>query len=883
MPDVFDRLKAALSSRYAIEREIGSGGMATVYLAEDLKLHRKVALKVLKPDLAAALGPERFLQEIEIAAGLHHPHILPLHDSGDADGFLYYVMPYEEGQSLREKLAKEGELPIAEAVRILRDVADALSHAHKHSVVHRDIKPDNVMLSDRHALVADFGVAKAVSEATGRHKLTTEGMALGTPAYMAPEQAAADPHVDHRADIYALGAVAYELLTGRPPFTGTAQQEILSAHVMQTPEPVTKYRASVPPQLEQLVMKCLEKKAADRWQTAEELIPQLEALTTPSGGLTPTGTVPTGAVRGSGLSPAAIAVVIATIVVLVAGVTWVLLGRRGSTPIIVGQTTQVTFDPGVELDPAISPDGRRVAYVAGPMGQRHIFLRSVAGGRAVDLTAGLPGNHRMPKWSPDGTQILFAAPGGTYLVPELGGIAGKIIDSYATGAAWFPDGQRIAYSVGGEIRVAYLDGRESEDVVDDFEPHSVALSSDGSLLAYVSGNSGYVVVNTYIGNVAPSALRALVMPDGTPVTLTENQRVYQSPVWLPEGDGILYISDEGGARDIYQLSLDAAGAVAGPPIRLTTGLEALTMSISADGRLLAYSEFRYEANIWSIPIPSSGMASVSAATQITTGNQAIEGMSVSPDGRWLVFDSNRRGNQDIYLMELPDGEPQQLTDDPADDLVPSWSPDGEEIVFYSFRHGSRDLFVMAADGSSEVRLTDDPAQERYPDWSPDGNSIVFQSDKSGSHNLWVLSREGDGRPWGDARQLTDDGGAQPRWSPSGAWIAYQSGGTATKIAPDGGEPVVLGDDELPTRGITAVFPEWSRDGSEVYFKTRDSVGVAGFWTFPVSGGSPRQLVVLDDPILRSVRPEFTTDGTRFFFTMSRQESDIWVMELEVGR
>jgi len=201
-------------------------------------------------------------------------------------------MPYVDGQSLRDKLSKEGELPVAEAVRILRDVVEALSHAHKHNVVHRDIKPDNVMLSDRHALVTDFGIAKAVSEATGREQLTTAGVALGTPAYMAPEQAAADPHIDHRADIYAVGAVAYELLTGRPPFTGNTQQEVLAAHVTQTPDPITRYRDSVPSAIERLVMKCLEKKAADRWQSAEELLPQLEALATPSGGVTPTGTMP---------------------------------------------------------------------------------------------------------------------------------------------------------------------------------------------------------------------------------------------------------------------------------------------------------------------------------------------------------------------------------------------------------------------------------------------------------------------------------------------------------------------------------------------------------------------------------------------------------------
>ena len=325
MTDALSRLKTALSDRYTIERELGRGGMATVYLAEDQKHHRKVAVKVLRPELAAALGAERFHQEIEIAARLHHPHILPLYDSGDTDGFLYYIMPFEEGQSLRDKLAKEGELPITEAVRILRDVVDALAHAHKHNVVHRDIKPDNVMLSERHALVTDFGVAKAVCEATGRQQLTTEGVALGTPTYMAPEQAAADPHIDHRADIYAVGAVAYELLTGRPPFLGTTPQMILSAHMTDSPEPVSKYRESVPPALEQLVLKCLEKKAADRWQTADELLPQLETLATPSGGMTPTATLPVGSPKTGWKVTATIGSVAVVIAVVIAA--W--LGSTG--------------------------------------------------------------------------------------------------------------------------------------------------------------------------------------------------------------------------------------------------------------------------------------------------------------------------------------------------------------------------------------------------------------------------------------------------------------------------------------------------------------------------------------------------------------------------
>ena len=292
MAEFLARLQSALADRYTIERELGAGGMATVYLAHDLRHDRQVALKVLRQELTAALGAERFHREIQIAAKLQHPNILPLLDSGEAAGLLYYAMPYVEGQSLRERLAREGALPVPDTVRILRDVVDALTEAHAHGVVHRDIKPENIMLRGRHALVTDFGVAKAVSEATGRQTLTTAGVALGTPAYMAPEQASADPHLDHRVDIYAVGAVAYELLTGRPVFMGTTPQMVLSAHVTEAPQPITRHREAVPRALEALVMRCLAKQPADRWQSAEELLPQLEALATPSGGITPAETQP---------------------------------------------------------------------------------------------------------------------------------------------------------------------------------------------------------------------------------------------------------------------------------------------------------------------------------------------------------------------------------------------------------------------------------------------------------------------------------------------------------------------------------------------------------------------------------------------------------------
>jgi serine/threonine-protein kinase len=282
MTDQLDRLKSALADHYSVERELGSGGMATVYLARDLKHQRRVALKVLHPQLAATVGAARFVREVSIAANLTHPHILPLHDSGQTGPFLYYVMPYIEGESLRERLGREGKLSVAEATRIMHQVADALSYAHSRGIVHRDIKPENIMLTGRNAVVADFGIAKALSEASdttqtdGLGSLTTVGIVIGTPAYMAPEQAMGEPGVDHRVDIYSWGAVAYEMLTGNRPFEGRTQQEILSAQITQTPDPITRADVAEASALTEVISKSLEKNAADRWQSVEDFLPRLE-------------------------------------------------------------------------------------------------------------------------------------------------------------------------------------------------------------------------------------------------------------------------------------------------------------------------------------------------------------------------------------------------------------------------------------------------------------------------------------------------------------------------------------------------------------------------------------------------------------------------------
>src|SRR5512141_779289 len=265
-----DRLRAALAERYRIEREIGRGGMATVYLAEDLKHHREVAIKVLDPELAAGLGHTRFLREIEIAAGLSHPHILPLYDSGESGGFLYYVMPFVEGESLRTRLDREKQLSIPDAFAIGRAVASALSHAHSLGIVHRDIKPENILFAAGQAVVTDFGIARAVGVAGGE-QLTRTGMAIGTPAYMSPEQSAGERDLDARSDVYALGCVLYEMLAGQAPFTGPTAQAVLARHAVDPVPPLRTVRQAIPPSLEAVVLRALAKTPADRFRTADEM------------------------------------------------------------------------------------------------------------------------------------------------------------------------------------------------------------------------------------------------------------------------------------------------------------------------------------------------------------------------------------------------------------------------------------------------------------------------------------------------------------------------------------------------------------------------------------------------------------------------------------
>ena len=373
-----DHLTTSLADRYRIERELGHGGMATVYLAEDLRHHRQVAVKVLRPELAAVIGAERFLAEIKTTANLQHPHILPLFDSGEAGGSVFYVMPFVEGESLRSRISKEHQLPVDEAIRIASEVADALEYAHGHGVVHRDIKPENILIHGGHALVADFGIALAVSRSDGGTRMTETGMSLGTPHYMSPEQAMGEREITARSDVYALGCVLYEMLTGDPPFTGSTAQAIVARVMTETPRSLTLQRHTIPPHVEAAVITALEKLPADRFASAAKFA---EALTHPELAR-PADTRATMVAR-PGASQLGRARVVGALPWVVAGLgfgaaAWTWLRPAPVQPVAryrIGLEAGQALQNGQGPRLAISPDGGRFVYVGPGEGGGQLWLR----------------------------------------------------------------------------------------------------------------------------------------------------------------------------------------------------------------------------------------------------------------------------------------------------------------------------------------------------------------------------------------------------------------------------------------------------------------------------------------------------------------------------
>jgi len=578
----------------------------------------------------------------------------------------------------------------------------------------------------------------------------------------------------------------------------------------------------------------------------------------------------------------------AVAVVLAGAAVALLLGRRGDT-LVPGATQRVAFDGALELDPAISPDGKIVAYASDVGGEMRLYVRQGAAGRPVPITQSVPGYHRWPRWSPDGSRIVFNAERSIYVVPAFGGTAQPLVRSPGAGwvahPAWSPDGRELAY-VQNDTMFATDLASGARRMITDTAGFSPAWSPDGEWIAFASGNAAFVFGATSygsplnLGNVAPSSIWVVPATGGAPVRVTDDAALNVSPAWLPDGGGLLFVSDRNGNRDIYRVRLDPAGRPATPE-QLTTGLDAQTITVAADGRRLAYSVFHYSANVWAADAAGDRPVSVSEARPLTSGAQIIEGLALSPDGAWLAYDTDLNGNQDIYKMPLAGGEAVQLTSDPRNDFVSGWSGNGRELAFYSFRRGTRRVQVMPADGGRSVEVAETPSNQRSPDWSPDGRMLAFGAGEPGEHQIYVASRGADSA-WAAPRPITSrpgGGAGSPRWAPDGRQIAFRDDEGIWLVSPDGGEPRPLVRYGGPNESKAEVL-QWSRDGRTLYYKAFDPSGRSVIAAVPAAGGAVREIIRFDDPLRQSTRPEFATDGQRFLFTIGTRVSDVWEMTLD---
>ena len=892
------RLRTALSDRYRIERELGQGGMATVYLGHDLKHDRDVAIKVLHPDLGAALGAERFLTEIKTTAKLQHPHILPLLDSGDADGLLYYVMPLATGETLRARLERERQLPIEDAVRIGIEVADALHAAHMLGIIHRDIKPENILLQGGHALVADFGIALAVQQAGGQ-RMTQTGLSLGTPQYMSPEQAMGDRAVDARSDIYALGAVCYEMLVGQPPFTGATVQTIVARVMTERPAAIQPVRDTVPAPLEAAILRALAKLPADRYPTAAAFG---AALAAPQTATIPIRVAAAPSRRASGLLLVGLA---AAAIGLGAG--WLLWSGKQNGGVATGRITRITADEGLEIQPAISPDGKMLAYAAGNSLRVRLYLKPVGGGRAVPLTSegastvpdsiglgpergqldrGIPGSQQEPRWSPSGNSILFRANGGVDTVAVgLGGGTPVTVISGAQGpvasATWSPDGRRIAF-VRRDSLMSYTIANGETRFLAKNNGKECSWSPRNDWIACVDPRN-YSAIGFSMGNIGPSAILLVPVDGGTPIRLTDIATMNASPVWSPDGRRLYFISNRDGQRDIYYVAIGRGGHPDGEVHRLTTALDAAALSLSRDGGRLAYSVYTPQANVWSVPVLPSGVATSAMATQVTFGHQLVESLSLTPDGRTLFLDADRKGDSDIWRLDLEKGEPEAMTSDVADEFGGVLSPDGRRLAYYSYREGSNRGIIMVKpmDGGPLQQVNTSESYGIFPEWSPDGKGLTWGCRDAPPRGGCLATQDSAGR-WRVERQavLRTNGSPDGRWwtLPWRGYLGARDRDSAWIWPADGSAGRLLYVRRTMTDpSITEL--QWGRDSKNLFFRSRDQAGRSLFWSLPVEGGPARLVARLDDPARPSYRLDFATDGRRIYFTVNDRQSDISVVEL----
>lgn len=864
---------------YEIIGIAGIGGMGQVYRARDPRLKRTVAIKMLPAFVHDSRRIARFEQEATLLASLNHPNIGAIHDVAEVDGERYLVLEFVEGPTLAERL-QSGPIPVGEALQIAQQIASALEAAHEKGIVHRDLKPSNIKVgAEGRIKVLDFGLAKIFAETETRAGVlpnraanpseSDRSLLMGTPSYMSPEQAQGGA-IDRRSDIWAFGCILYELLTGRKAFASEDAPDTVESILKREPD-WNLLPGRTPAALAHLLRRCLEKDCTRRRQSAKDLRQIIEGIQT----------------RNQRSQWVRIAAIMAALA-LAGSVLFSIRYIRKTGSLRVAETHQITFAPELELDPSLSPDGNWLAYAGGMPDHMDIYVRQMSDGTVRNLTRdlGSPYN-RWPRWSPDGKLLAFVSDKrqtpnfGRYegghticIIPHTGGKLRFIPEADSVGHTWSPDGKKLAYLRDNNICVIDLESGVSNKVAQASVPHSPSWSPNGKWIAFVSGNPQMLFTLGTMGNVAASGIGIVNANTGELHWLTDTLRSNTSPVWMPDSRSILFLSNRGGSQDVWELAISDTGSAVGEPRRVTAGLDSLSIDVSADGKRLAYAKYLLKSNLASLPIPKSGTVSSATAVRLTTGAQTIEGANISRDGKWIVYDSNLSGNQDIYKMPRTGGPAEQLTHSSQDDFQPNFSPDGRFIAFYSFRNGNRDIYVMSPDGTNQQQVTRDPAQERYPDWSPDGQSLVFFSDRTGQDEVYCVSQE-NGK-WGLPVQLTStkNGAMNPRWSPNGNTIVY---GDLLKgmclISPEGKDIRILAAKQAD---LWPLYFAWSGDSKTIYFRAADDRYRWSIFSVPSGGGIPRMLVRFED----FARYEFATDDKNFFFTATERESDIWVLRLE---
>jgi dipeptidyl aminopeptidase/acylaminoacyl peptidase len=732
LPDPTNQLRAALADRYRLERELGQGGMATVYLAHDLKHDREVALKLLRPELGAVLGADRFLAEIKISAGLDHPHILTLIDSGAADGFLYYVMPYVRGETLRQRLTREKQLAIDEALKITRQVASALDYAHRKGVIHRDIKPENILLQEGEAVLADFGIALAVREAGG-NRLTETGLSLGTPQYMSPEQATGDRALDARSDVYSLAAVLYEMLTGEPPVTGATAQAMIAKLMTERPTRVRTVRDTVPEAVDAAIAKALSKVPADRFATAAAFGDAL-------------GTGPATTATAPRRLPWVLG---GTAVIIAAVATAVLLGRgkgAGAAPAAYAPDRQVTFSGDVGRL-ALAPDGRTVVYIRRDL--RTLVLVDLDGGGSQTL-------HTAPKgaviqsvdWSADGARILYAqfeTGPQIWSIPKLGGEPALELDlnhlrrlngvhgAIAPRGEWMISSEDRLY-LGTDADAlredqGHLTGKDVITVPGQRRIQSAAAGPDGRWIAFSQAA---------VSNQASPFLSGVVSRDGKsgpgPVSEWSGLRVL---CWVPDGSSVYLLRRAGNGWDLLRAPIDRkSGRPTAPPRLVYPRLQVATEAwqsqvaearISADGRRLVFVSGPKSTRIRVLDLDGTPDPADNRETILSQGTAVWRDPVFLPDGRIAVASLVQNG-YDILALSTGSSAPQSLTqrrgvEQPLSRLLPS--PDGHsfallETVPSSDLSSSLTLLTLPS-GRTQVIPLPEPVSELA--WSADGKRL----------------------------------------------------------------------------------------------------------------------------------------------------------------